>query len=255
MSRPRPPAGPAAPARWPGGGDPAWTPEPADLEWALGQAHHRSWAVGAALFTAARPPTGLFLLRTGFVQLSVPGPAGDERLLAVVGPPCLAGDPGPVFGQPPAPVTATCITPCEAAFWPYAHFRTMIAERPGLAAVLAYQGMLVYHQALQRVAGLMWPCSRLRVLHTLLVLTRTFSRNEPGPGCRFPPSLTQAGLGHAANASRVTVNRVLADLRRRGIVARSRPLHIRQPDRLEALLKEELGALPLRERRHRGGGR
>ena len=56
-------------------------------------------------------------------------------------------------------------------------------------------------------------------------------------------ALTQQAIGLAANAGRVTVNRVLADLRRRGIVGRTRPLFIRSPERLQALLREEEAAV------------
>lgn len=226
---------PQLPAGWP-------AEIAADAAWALRQAEVRRWRPGATLVPGRGPQDGLYWLQRGAVRLAATDPAGDPRLVGVVVAPALVGDPGPLFGRPPLALTATCVTPCTAAFWPYARFLAMLRQRPSLGVLLAFQGMEAYQQAAQRVAGLLWPCSRLRVLHTLVVLARAFPV-PGGRGSRLPVSLTQGTIGLAANASRVTVNRVLADLRRRGIVGRARPLYIREPHRLEALLAEEAAAV------------
>ncbi|HEY8551890.1 MAG TPA: Crp/Fnr family transcriptional regulator [Thermaerobacter sp.] len=221
---------------------PGWPVEAAaHAAWALRQAEVRRWPAGATLFSSHPRGGGLFWLRRGAVRLAVPNASGEPVLVAVVAAPALTGDPGPVFGRASAPLTATCITACEAAYWPYPQFRAMLAQRPELAVLLAYQGMETFHQAAQRVTGLLSPHSRLRVLHVLVLLARTFPLPD-GSRSRLPASLTQQAIGLAANAGRVTVNRVLADLRRRGIVGRTRPLYIRSPERLQALLVEEEAA-------------
>lgn len=212
---------------------------PADWWWALERAQIRRWGPGEMLFRGPASPRGIYWLGRGAVRLTASDAAGEPRLLAVVTAPCLAGDPGPLFGRPAAPLVATCITACHTAFWPYTLFATMLEERPSMALLLAHQGMEAYHQAAWRVIGLLWPCPRLRILHVLVTLARAFPL--PGSrGSRLPASLTQQAIGLAANTSRVSVNRVLSDLRRQGIVGRARPLYIRDAGRLEALLMEEV---------------
>lgn len=222
---------------------PGWPAEAAaHAAWALRQAEVRRWPAGATLFAGPRRGGGLFWLRRGVVRLAAPGASGEPVLVAVVAAPGLTGDPGPLFGRASVPLTATCITACDAAYWPYPRFRAMMTQRPELAVLLAYQGMEAFHQATQRIAGLLSPHARLRVLHVLVLLARAFPLPD-GSGSRLPAALTQQAIGLAANAGRVTVNRVLADLRRRGIVGRTRPLFIRSPERLQALLREEEAAV------------
>ncbi|HEY8489064.1 MAG TPA: Crp/Fnr family transcriptional regulator, partial [Thermaerobacter sp.] len=210
-----------------------------DWRWALQHAQVRRWRPGQVLHPGPGRPAGIHWLGHGTVRLATADAAGELRLLALVTGPGLVGDPGPLFGREPVPLVGTCLTPCQTAFWPYPVFAQLLEQRPGLAVLLAHQGMDLFHQAAWRVAGLLWPCSRLRILHVLVTLARAFPL--PGTeGSRLPASLTQQAIGLAANASRVSVNRVLADLRRRGLVGRARPLYIRDTGRLEALLQEEI---------------
>lgn len=231
----------------------AWLPEH-DVKWALSQALSRTFPSGASIYTPSRPPTGMYLLRSGSVKICLDFPHGEEHVFAWAGQNWFVGDPAPLFGHRPAAVSAVCLTRCEAAFWPYSLFETMLRDRPPLAAALVYQSVLTYHLAVQRFEVLMWPSSRLRVLHALVLLVQVFGEWDPVAGCRIPLPLTQTGLGIIANVSRVTVNRVLADLRRQGIVTRCRPLSIHHPDRLDALFQEEIAALAARGRTRRAPG-
>lgn len=210
----------------------------------MNRALHRRGTAGHLLFSPSRPPTGFYLVRSGFVQLSMDDLRGHERPLAIATAPTLVGDPAPLFGRPPINLTATCMTACELSFWSYGQIHSFLRERPSLAAVLVYQTTMFYHCAAHRAVGLMWPCPRWRVLHTLVMLTRAVERRSGDNICRFPSFVTQTWLGNAANASRVTVNRVLASLRAQGMVIRTRPLCIRHPEKLEALLEAELAAHP-----------
>ncbi len=204
----------------------------------MAQAQIRRWRPGELVFAGGTAAQGIFWLARGALRLATDD-GGEARLVAVVTAPALAGDPAPLFGRPAALLAATSITACHTAFWPYHRFAALLAQRPGLALLLAQQGMQSYHQTLGRVTGLLWPCARLRILHVLVTLAQAFPA-PGGGGSRLPAALTQRAIGLAANTSRVSVNRVLADLRRQGIVGRTRPLHVRDTARLEALLQAEV---------------
>lgn len=236
MATPEGPPDPAFPA--------AWIP-PHDVRWALEQALSRSFPAGSTICAPARPAAGMYLLRTGTVRIGLDDfHGGTEHFLTLACENWLIGDPGPLFGQRPVPLIVTCVTACEAAYWPYSRLERMLRDRPVLAAALVYHTAATLRLAFRRLEVLMRPCSRLRVMDALLLLYQVFGqRDEPAGSCVTLP-LTQGALGAFANVSRVTVNRVLSELRRQGIVAtRSRMLYVHRPEKLETLFQEEVAAL------------
>ncbi|HEY8394484.1 MAG TPA: Crp/Fnr family transcriptional regulator [Thermaerobacter sp.] len=226
-----------------------WIPE-GDIRWALDQALPRSFPTGSTIYTPARPPAGMYLLRSGIVRIGVDDlHGGTEHFLTLACENWWIGDPGPLFGQHPIRLTATCVTPCETAYWPYARLESMLRDRPALAAALVYHGAASFRLAVRRMEVLMQPCSRLRVLDALRLLLQVYGQGDATAGSRIRFPLTQGALGAIANVSRVTVNRVLSELRRQGIVATgSRTVVVRRPDRLEALFQAEVASLSTRGR-------
>jgi CRP/FNR family transcriptional regulator len=89
----------------------------------------------AVLFREGRPASGVFLVRSGRVKLSLHCSHGKSLVVQFAGP----GEPlglGATISARPHEVTAEAATPCEVAFLPRKAFLQFLADHPNVSMQL-----------------------------------------------------------------------------------------------------------------------
>jgi CRP-like cAMP-binding protein len=199
---------PAAPPRWP-------------LQ-ALAPAELRPVDPGGAVVRQGDPSTHLFVVHDGAVRLGVLRPDGVEAVLEVLGPGGAFGFAG--LGLPAAglgavePAEARAVAPTRVLAFAHDDLRLLVGRRPGLAlrllelsaTRLAATGTALAETLLGDVRG--------RVVHRLARLAAAHGRPF-ADGVRIELWLSQEELAKLVGATRESVNRVLGDLRRDGLVS------------------------------------
>ena len=97
-----------------------------DLEKMVALQHY---AAKAVLFREGRPSTGVYLVRSGRVKLSLHCSHGKSLVVQFAGP----GEPlglGATISARPYEVTAEATAPCEVAFLPRRQFLQFLADHP-----------------------------------------------------------------------------------------------------------------------------
>lgn len=178
---------------------------------------------GARIFLTEQLDEAAYVVQTGVVKLVVEETDGTELILSILGPSDVIGTPtvGEFLGD------AGSIVPMEetSLLWIDRKafdrcLQTMPALSANLSAVLARR-VRMGNERIEALAGM---DVRSRVVRHLLLLGRDYGQPvEHGTQTciRIPLRLTQADLARLVGASRVRVNHVLTDLRRRHLVESS----------------------------------
>jgi len=189
---------------------------------------------GALLFVEGEPPRGVFVLCSGRVKLSASSAAGRTMILRVTEPGEVVGMPGTISGKP-YDVTAEVLEPAQASFIPRARFLRFLAEHGEVGLRIAQLLSNIYHHTCQEARSLGLSRSSSQKLARFLL---DWS-NRPGlrrPDGRVTLTLTHEEIAQMINASRETVTRLLAQLRRdRVIQTKGATLIIRSRRALESL--------------------
>jgi|SRR5579863_341338 len=174
------------------------------------------YSKGAVLFVEGEAPRGIFIVRSGRVKLSTSSPEGKKIILRFVETGRVVGLPGTISGRPYA-VTAEIAEPTEAEFIPRAAFLNFLREH-GEAALRAAELMgEVVHTTYDEVRSLGLSRSTEEKLATFLLDWWDRHVKKRGPQ-RAKLTLTQEEIAEAIGATRETVTRLLADLRRRKVI-------------------------------------
>lgn len=213
-----------------------------------GAAHERRYPKGALVFSAGEPGEAVYVVLDGRVKVYRLSPDGHEQLMGLFGP----HEPfGLVAALDRSPYPATAETTEESRLLA---LRTselqglMAANPPAFAALLREVG-----QRLRRAQGRVHSLSALsvhqRIAEFLLEQARSRSDGPGRPGgdpddvagaVRIRLTLTHQELGSYIGASRETVTRALADLRRKeALRVLEGDALLLFPDRLQAILKGE----------------
>ena len=190
---------------------------------------------GDVIFAPGDSPDALYVLTSGLVALSYLSDDGQESILRVFGP-------GDVFGElfltvRARPFQAKALTACVVTVVPAKTFLRLLSTIPRVG--LNFIGVLSRHlteMALDRgQSSHKWSLQRLGL--ALLKLGAAHGVEEKA-GTAIALPLTHQILADMIGASRETVTRHLARLRRWGVVSqRGRTLLI-QPPRLRALVPD-----------------
>ena len=193
----------------------------------------KSFAKGDVLLGPDLPPA-IFVVLRGTVLCSRISETGQETIYHL-------GRPGFWFGaalvleQQPVRVTVTAYTPVQALLFASSDVAHIMAARPEYQASLARLPLTRVRRLLQMLeqAGSYDPMARVAArLHHLRHLDREGDLSLDKTGL----NISQALLARMTHLSRATVNRVLGDLARMGIVRLGfRSIDIVDPDRLARL--------------------
>ncbi len=180
----------------------------------LAGARLRRFARGEVVFHEGDPGDTLHLIAKGRVAIRVATALGDTATLAVIG----AGD---FFGElalleeEPRTASVVALEKTETLALHREDFDEMTREFPSVHAFLVHVLGAQVRRLTDQVMDALYVPAEKRVLRRLAELTRVYGNGE---GDVVIP-LTQEDLATMAGTSRATVNRVLGDAEKAGIVA------------------------------------
>lgn len=196
---------------------------PSDLDALAGYLDLRELAAGTVLFVAGKPPEGVWILRRGGVELAV-GAGRRRAVIGVLRPGDVDGDIPLLLDMPP-PYTARTVADSTLLFLPAASFERLLAERPAITR--RWLSSVAQRQAASqlRLAGLLG--------RPLIEQTAVLLRDEAQDGA---VALSQQILAAMLGVRRPSLNKVLKDFERRGLIELSyRAITIHDPGALARL--------------------
>ena len=200
----------------------------ADRAAVAGRMRPRQFARDEIVFHRDDPAGHVFLIAAGTVKISVPDETGHEVLVALERGGDVFGELA-LFDDSPRSATVTAITETFALALSRADFIGVLERNPeAMRKMLALLARMI-RRSTGHVEDLVFLDLPGRVAKCLLDLADASGTDQV--------DLTQEDLGAFVGATRVSVNRVLADLERRGAITVSRR-HIGLADR--DLLRREI---------------
>jgi CRP/FNR family transcriptional regulator, cyclic AMP receptor protein len=200
----------------------------------------REFRRGQVIYSQREHGNQLYIIITGKVKIARSCADGRDKLLAVTGPGDLLGtlamyDPGPHA------VTATAITDVCLATIGREELRAWIVNHPAVADQLLRLLARSLRYTDDHTADLTLCDVPARLAKQLLYLAKRFGHREDD--CvRVNHGLTQEEIASLVGASRITVNKVLADFTQRGWIRWfGKTLLIRDADRLAQRAQTEAG--------------
>lgn len=191
----------------------------------------------AMLYEQGSPPTGLYIIKSGYVTLYRQS-RKNSQILAVVRPPqCIGGESLP--SQLPSPYTAKTISAVTAFYIPPAELYTLLNEYPDflvafleiMTSRLRQLAKLVHDLAFRSVAS--------RLAGVLLALAEA-DGNMTEAGWEVPHILSRKNLAEATGTAREVVHRTLKQFEEDGLIHQLRQAFIiLDPDSLIEIATEE----------------
>ena len=206
---------------------------PEDVRRFLSMARRRTFARDEVVYHHGDAADAVHLITKGRFARRVVSPLGQSAMLAVRGP-------GETFGEmaflehgAKRRVTVAALEPGETLSVGGDAYHALVAEHPALKDVLvALLAERLFYSDARIIAGHFLDADA-RVRWTLLELVPIY-----GGGANVVVPLTQDSLAELAGTARGTVNRVLRDEQRRGVVALERGrVRVLDPDGLAARVR------------------
>ena len=181
---------------------------PSDVEAVLAAARRRTFAKGEVVFHDGDPGDSLHLVAKGRFAVRVMTPVGDVATLGIRGPGDSFGEMALVDPESHRSATVQALEPAETRALAYSQLGHV---RPAVDRMLV--ALLAHHlrRNNQLLLDALYVPAERRVLRRLLELGS-------------PVVLTQEELAQLAGTSRATVNRVLRDEEKRGVLRLDRGL-------------------------------
>lgn len=169
------------------------------------------------LFEAEAPGEVAYIIHKGFVRIEVTKPDGSEVILAILGPGDIVGEMS-LLDKEVRSATAIAHESLELFTINRAVFGALFERVPQisrnlnriLARRLRIANALILAIGTMEVDG--------RIIQQLLTYAREYGQPAGGTAVRIPFRLTQTEIGSLVGASRVRVNQVLIDYKRRGLI-------------------------------------
>lgn len=189
----------------------------------------RRLAAGQVGFRAGQPPMGVFVVRSGAIELSVD--AGRRRVVVfILKPGDVEGDIALILDQSP-PYTARALEESSCLFMSPEAFERLLAEHPRVARRWISSCAVRLRKSQARILELLARSLPQQIARLLL---------DEAVDAVVP--LPQRTLAAMLGAQRPSVNKVLKDLERRGIIdvgyAR---IEVRDPGELDRLASGRAG--------------
>jgi CRP-like cAMP-binding protein len=176
---------------------------------------------GAVLFNEGDASNRVVLLLTGRVKVSSWSNDGQETVLGFRGAGDVLGELSAIDGDDHL-ATVTVVEEVEALILPASGFIAALEEEPGLALVLLRSIVGRLRDADRKRAEFVALDVVGRVAHRLLELADTYGAPADGGGIRIGLALSQRELAGWVGSSREAVNKALAQLEERGLIAAER---------------------------------
>lgn len=196
-----------------------------------------TYRTGEIVFHTGDRADSLYLLQTGLVKVSYISLNGDEKILSIF-------QPGDIFGElflgkyEHRIGEALALDDVVACRLTKAHFFMLVQRFPQIS--LNFIGHLAdgYRETLARMHALMRMEAKYRLLGTLLNLARRYCCSDDMGWFTLHQSITQEDVANMAALNRTTVNLLVNEFRRQGVLGGSgRTLTVHRPS-LERMLEE-----------------
>lgn len=176
---------------------------------------------GEVLFDKGDVGDGCYWVKGGILKVKVASPDGDERILALLGRGAVVGELAMLDGQPRS-ATVQAIRASELSFISRSAFQTVLETDRGLVLQLLSTLAQRLRKSDEDATAASFLSVRVRVARALLHMTLLFGDGEARDGMVLVPhDLRQADIGALAGVSRESVSRVMATLRKDGILRKS----------------------------------
>lgn len=190
---------------------------------------------GALLFVEGQPARGMFVLCSGRAKLTAASTRGRSLIVRVA-------ETGEVLGLSAVisngtyEVSAETLEPTQVNFLPRPEFLRFLQTHGEVSVRVAEHLSMELRRAYRQVARIaLAPTARAK-LAALLLDWASRDSQPTAKGVRFQLRLSQEEVGELIGASRETVNRLLTDFRRRGLVqVKGSTVTLPDPHKLEAL--------------------
>ncbi|HEY4179511.1 MAG TPA: Crp/Fnr family transcriptional regulator [Kofleriaceae bacterium] len=181
----------------------------------LAAAVPRTYARGQWLFSRGDPSDGLYAMTGGAVRVGASAPNGKETLLALLEPPVWFGEIG-VFDRQPRTHDAIAEDDVTVAHVPQPALETILAASPHFWRDLALLATSKLRQAFVAMEAMAVQPLAVRLAGMLVVLAERYGELHDRSSRTI--ELGQEQLAAMLASSRQTVNTLLRDLEKRGIV-------------------------------------
>ena len=196
------------------------------------------YPAGSVLFLEGQPARGIFVLCHGRAKLSTSSADGKTLILRLAQPGDVLGLSGTVSGKP-YEVTAETLEPTQANFVGRDDFLRFLREHGDVAVRVAEELSDNYHAAYTEVRSLGLSSSASEKLSRVLLEWSEHAphAHEGANEVSMKVSLTHEEIAQLIGASRETVTRTLADLKKKQIISvKGATLVIRDKQALQKLV-------------------
>jgi CRP/FNR family cyclic AMP-dependent transcriptional regulator len=182
-------------------------------------AKHVKLAGDEVLFIAGDPGDGCYRIEQGLLKVSIIGPSGAERILAILGPGAIVGELATLDGLPRS-ASVTAVRPSELIFISRATFETFAQTHPEV-----YKHLVTLLAARLRdtdevlAAGSFLPLKG-RVARALFDLAEAFGQPVGDGRILIRQKVSQSDVAAMAGIARENVSRILNEWIRLKLVSR-----------------------------------
>lgn len=171
---------------------------------------------GRVIFQEETRHRHFYLIRSGYVQVTISRASGNPLLLEIYGPGTIFGE-GAAFEGAPRVVTTRTASDCALTRYDPDAMRAAFASDVELALSLLRLMSAKQRALANKVAGLSSSAPEARLCDLMLRVAHAEQQQRPG-GHRLQVHLTHEQLAAMTGLSRVTVTRTLSRLAQQGLV-------------------------------------
>lgn len=192
----------------------------------------RTLEPGGILYEAGREASSLYIVNSGVLKAVVPTSLGRDRIADLHGPGDvlgLAAIDGSTHAETIQAVHDACLTPLDP--------QQAMNDRRLRDYILRSMARQL-RRSREAIDDAELPVGA-RVTRAFLRLTERFGQaSDSGEGVKLPLALTHEDLASLTGSSRVTITRILGELRQEGALSGTRGVYLANPKGLEAATDE-----------------
>ena len=205
------------------------------LEQIAGQVMRRTYGAGVTLFHQGMPGSSIYVIEEGSVRVFAVGLTGQEHTFTTFGPDNFFGELSVIDG---GPRTASAITLEPSVVWLLSKdlFHRILDDYPSVCRTITTILAGRVRRSATHVEAIIFQDVLGRVAYEILNLSERHGQPENG-GIRIEMPLTQSDLASIVGATRESVNKALATLRKRELLEmEGTSLLVLEPEKLMDLV-------------------
>ena len=187
---------------------------------------NRALSAGETLYEMGQDPSTLYIIRSGILKALVPTSLGRVRIADLYG----KGDVLGAAALDGGPHAETVVAAFESELTPLDPTEALSAYR--MRGYVLHSLAKQLRRSRELIDNAELPVGA-RLTRSLLQLTRRFGQNSEGGDVKLPLALTHEDLASLTGSSRVTITRILGELRSTGALQGTRGVYVANPEKLE----------------------